>query len=257
MATAEKLLELGVLWQRGENQPAHPDAEPLAFKYIQGPGDLRRNPLAVMVAVFSLPELYRRDFEAPREEQFAVKRDRQQPSPGGKRQHRGRLVRGFEQRRDVALRHFRDVYDLEGNARILKQGDSLLHDLVAGSDGIHGPRRPFGVSLRTHFEYIDRCVVDVIFELILDPPTDCSLELVCRNLGRFHQQYLVVRGFKERRAGKTGESVLLRLPLQRTLLLSRGAGNTPPARRKGSFAVARSHVGEFDRLRLDCDGQKA
>jgi len=37
---------------------------------------------------------------------------------------------GDRQCSDIALAHFRDVYDLERNARILKQGDPLLHDLL-------------------------------------------------------------------------------------------------------------------------------
>src|SRR5438093_13600225 len=51
--------------------------------------------------------------------------------------------------------------------------------------------------------------------------------------------------------------MLLCLLLQRIRLLRRRARNAPPARRNGPFAVRGSHMGEFDRFRLDCDGQKS
>ena len=108
-----------------------------------------------------------------------------------------------------------------------------------------------------HLEDVDGCVVDVIFEQILDPPADRRLELVRGNLRRFHQQYLVVRGLEERGADETGEAVLLRLPLQRIRLLGWGARDTPPARREGPLAARGTHMGELDRFRLDCDGQKS
>jgi len=64
------------------------------------------------------------------------------------------------------VRHFGDVYDLERNARTLKQGDPFLHELVAGSDGYMARADPLGFPPHA-FEHIDRCVVDVIFELTL------------------------------------------------------------------------------------------
>ncbi|MCQ3924242.1 MAG: hypothetical protein DPW12_08585, partial [Rhodocyclaceae bacterium] len=119
-----------------------------------------------------------------------------------KTQHGDAAPRGLVQGGNIALDGFRDIDDLQLDARLLQDLNARAEQIVWRADGKHDAAARALAPFRRHVQNVERGLVHREIDQLLDAPAHRLFHVLGRDIGRLDLQKLVLA---EAQAG--GDSV--------------------------------------------------